>query len=94
MATKSYAIWWTEGEGPRRAGKLELGSSYAFLAGRDSDRISLEDIESLEYRHGEINLRFGSERLLHIGSLDAPGALREAARRLMAERHVWRVRTS
>src|SRR6266511_4116131 len=33
---RSYAVWWNEGEGPRHAGKLELGPLHALLSGAGS----------------------------------------------------------
>src|SRR5437660_12317480 len=55
MRRSSYAVWWTEGESPRHAGKMELGSLHAFLSGNGGGRIalSLDDIVSVEYAHGQ-----------------------------------------
>jgi hypothetical protein len=85
----SYAIWWTEADGPRQAGKLELNADRVFLSGGGRERIAhaVDDIESLEYRGGELTLELRPGRLLRIGSLDAPGALREVASYLMG---LWR----
>jgi hypothetical protein len=85
----SYAIWWTEADGPRCAGKLELGPGQVVLSGRGRGRVAhaLDDIEFLDYRGGELRLEVRPGRLLRIGSLDAPGALREVAGYLMG---LWR----
>lgn len=86
MSKRTYAIWWTDGDGARRSGKLELNSSVPFVSGRGSERIPLDDAESIEYAHGELTVRFPGDRTIRLGSLDAPGALREAALRLQAKR--------
>jgi hypothetical protein len=85
----SYAIWWSEADGPRRAGKLELGSGHIFLSGAGRSRVahSVDDIESLDYRRGELTLEVRPDHSLRIGSLDAPGALGEVAGYLMG---LWR----
>jgi hypothetical protein len=85
----SYAIWWTEADGPRCAGKLELGPGEVVLSGAGRGRVAhtFGDIESLNYRGGELTLEVRPGRLLRIGSLDAPGALREVASYLMG---LWR----
>jgi|GraSoiStandDraft_16_1057320.scaffolds.fasta_scaffold712654_2 hypothetical protein len=85
----SYAIWWSEADGPRHAGKLELGSEHLFLSGGGRRRVahSVEDIESLDFRRGELTLEVRPGQSLRIGSLDAPGALGEVAAYLMG---LWR----
>jgi hypothetical protein len=88
-AMGSCAIWWTEADGPRCAGKLELGTGEVVLSGAGRGRIAYTfgDIESLDYRGGELMLEVRPGRLLRIGSLDAPGALREIASYLLG---LWR----
>jgi hypothetical protein len=85
----SYAIWWTEADGPRRAGKLELGPGQVVLSGGGCGPVAhaVDDIESVDYHGGELTLELRPGRLLRIGSLDAPGALREVASYLMG---LWR----
>jgi hypothetical protein len=82
----SYAIWWTEADGPRYAGKLELGPRHIFLSGAGRRRVAhaVDDIESVDYRRGELTLNVRTGNSLRIGSLDAPGALREVAGYLTA----------
>jgi hypothetical protein len=82
----SYAIWWTESGGPRYAGKLELGRRHVFLsgAGRGRTAHAVDDIESVDYRRGELTLNIRPGNVLRIGNLDAPGALREVAGYLTA----------
>jgi hypothetical protein len=77
----SYAIWWTEADGQRWAGKLELGVTHMFLSGAGRGQLAhaFADIEAVDYRRGELRLSVRPGCLLRIGSLDAPGALREVA---------------
>jgi len=79
MRRRSYAIWWTEGDGPRHAGKLELGVLHALLSGNGDGRLAvpLEEIDSIDYVGGELNLGRRWRTPIRIGSLDAPGALLE-----------------
>ncbi len=79
MRRSTYAVWWTEGQGPRHAGKLELGRLHALLAGNGGGRIALplDEIVSIDYAHGELRLARREAATLRIGSLDAPGALLE-----------------
>ena len=85
----SYAIWWSEADGPRRAGKLEVDSGRLLLSGAGRRRLahSVDDIRSVDYRRGELMLEVPPGRSLRIGSLDAPGALGEVAGYLMGP---WR----
>jgi hypothetical protein len=80
----SYAVYWSEGAGPRHVGRLELTDSAAELYGMAVGRRCLEsvpygDIDSV--RHDTATLRVGRRRdtELDIGSVDGPGALRELA---------------
>jgi hypothetical protein len=86
MRQKTYAVWWQEPEGPRHAGKLELGSRDLFLSGNGSGRITipLNEIVSVDYRRGELRIerRGGSE--LRIGNLEGPGVLLELSDALAA----------
>jgi hypothetical protein len=80
MRRRSYAVWWNDGDGPRRAGKLQVGKLHLLLSGKGAGRLAvpLEEIASSEHARGEllVRRRRGGD-LIRIGSLDAPGALRE-----------------
>jgi hypothetical protein len=79
MRRRSYAVWWSEGNGPRSVGKIEIARLHALLSGNGSKRLAvpLDTISAVEYRRGEVRVdRRGAQPLL-IGSLDAPGALLE-----------------
>ena len=80
MHRRSYAIWWTEGDGRRHAGKLELSPFHALLAGSQGSRLAvpLDEIASVDYVLGRLRLSRRAAPIC-IGSLDAPGALLELA---------------
>jgi hypothetical protein len=86
MRRTSYAVWWTEGDGPRHAGKIELGPLHALLSGNGGGRVAVafDEIAAVACRRGKLELtrRYGTS--LCIGSLDAPGALLELAGRLVS----------
>lgn len=84
MRRKSYAVWWTEGDGPRHVGKLEPGRLHALFSGKGSKRLALplDDIAVVEYRRGEVRIERRGATPLRIGSLDAPGVLLELAHSL------------
>jgi len=79
MPRRSYAVWWNEGDGPRHAGKLELGPLHALLSGNGGGRVAVpfEEIASIDYARGVLRLSRRGDAKLRIGSLDAPGALLE-----------------
>ncbi len=79
MRRRSYAVWWNEGEGPRHAGKLELGPLHLLLSGNGSGRVAVpfDEIASLDYARGALHVSRRAGAPLRIGSLDAPGALLE-----------------
>jgi hypothetical protein len=81
MARRSYAIWWHEGDGPKHAGRLELGRLHMLLSGSGSWRVAvpLDEITSVGYAFGELMVRRRGASPLRIGSLDALGALREVS---------------
>jgi hypothetical protein len=81
MSKRSYAIWWYEDDGPRHAGKLELGGLHMLLSGNGSGRVAvpLDEITSVGYASGELTVSRRSGTGLRIGSLDALGALREVS---------------
>jgi hypothetical protein len=80
MRRRSYAIWWSEDEGPRRTGKLEAAPLHVLLSGNGGGRVAVpfDEIASIEYARGVLRLeRHGYAGPIEIGSLDAPGALLE-----------------
>ena len=81
MRRRTYAVWWNEENGPRHAGKLEVGILHVLLSGNGGGRVAvpLDEIASVDYAAGELTLgrRWGAA--IRIGSLDAPGTLRELA---------------
>jgi hypothetical protein len=86
MSPASYAMFWWNDGGPRRAGRVELGDDFVSLSattpGAAVDRIGFRDLVSILLEGGVLHLERGGKPLLHIGSLDTPGALRELADRL------------
>lgn len=85
MHRGSYAVWWKEGDGPRHVGKLEVARLHALLSGGSSRRVAvpLDQITAVEWERGEVLVKRRGAPVLQIGSLDAPGALREVANRLV-----------
>jgi hypothetical protein len=79
MPRRSYAIWWREGDGPKRAGKLELGRLHVLMSGGGSSRfaVPLDEITAVGYAAGELLIRRRGGAPIQIGSLDTLGALRE-----------------
>jgi hypothetical protein len=86
MRRSTYAVWWKEEDGPRHVGKLEVAPFHALLSGNGSKRLAvpLDAITTVECRAGEVRLTRRNEGFLRIGSLDAPGTLRELAHTLGA----------
>jgi hypothetical protein len=84
MRRASYAVWWDDGQGPRHVGKLEVARLHALFSGNGSGRLAipLDEIGTVEYRRGELQIARRGNTILRIGSLDAPGALLEAAHAL------------
>lgn len=84
MRRHSYAVWWKEEHGPRHVGKLEVARFHALLSGNGSKRLAvpLDAIRTVECRAGEVRVNRRNEGFLRIGSLDAPGTLRELAHAL------------
>ena len=79
MRQKTYAVWWQDGDGPRHAGKLQLGDLHLLLCGNGSGRIAvpLDEIVSVEYRRGELEIERQGGARLRIGNLDGVGVLLE-----------------
>jgi len=86
MRPKTYAVWWQEREGPRHAGKLQLGSLHLLLSGNGAGRVAvpLDEIVGVEYRRGELHLERRQGADLRIGNLDGPGVLLELSDALAA----------
>jgi hypothetical protein len=65
-------------------GKLQVARLHALLSGNGSGRLAipLDEIGTVECRRGEIRIARPGKATLRIGSLDAPGALLEAAHAL------------
>jgi hypothetical protein len=84
MSRRSYAVWWREDDGRRHAGRLDLGRLHVLLAGNGNGSLAvpLEEIERVEYARGQIALHVQDGSTLRVGTLDAPGALRECAAEL------------
>ena len=81
MVRTTYAIWWREGDGPRRAGKLTLGPFSAVLSGNGKGSLAVPfgEIVSAEYSQGELILTRRDGSVVRIGNLDGAGALLELA---------------
>jgi len=86
MRGRSYAIWWTEGDGRRHAGKVELSPFHALLAGSSGGRlvVPLDDTAGVDYLLGRLRFSRRHGAPVCIGSLDVPGALLEFADALRA----------
>jgi hypothetical protein len=84
MNRKGYAVWWQEGRNRRHAGKLQLGPLHLLLSGNGSGRLAvpLDQIVSVEYRGGELEVEHRGGSRLRIGNLDGPGALLEVSEAL------------
>jgi hypothetical protein len=85
MRGKTYAVWWQEGDGPRHAGKLQLGSLHLLLS-NGSSRIALpvDEIVSVDYRRGELRIERRTGDEVRLGNLDGPGVLLELSNALAA----------
>jgi hypothetical protein len=90
MSEPTYAVYWNESGGPRYAGRIRLCPSFVELAGtaaggrRSLARILFGELASTCYERGRLRLERRGGTQLEIGSVDSPGALREAADRLSA----------
>ena len=96
MRRSTYAIWWHDGDGPKHIGKVEVGGLHALLSGNGSGRlaVALDQILAVDYVRGQVLVTRKRGPIIRIGSLDAPGALRELACRLVASgkgESTWRV---
>jgi hypothetical protein len=85
MRHRSYAVWWQEHGGPRHAGKLQLGRLHLLLSNASGrTAVPLDQIVSVEYRRGELELELRHGNPLRIGNLDGIGALLELSDALAA----------
>jgi hypothetical protein len=86
MRQSTYAIWWQEDNGPRHAGKLQLGSLHLLLSGNGSGRVAvpLDEIVEVDYRRGLLHIQRLHGGELCIGNLDGPGVLLELSDALAA----------
>jgi hypothetical protein len=86
MCYSTYAVWWQEADGPRHAGKLQLGSLHLLLSAKDGAHVALplDEIVAVDYRRGELSVERRRGRDLLIGNLDGPGALLELSDALAA----------
>ncbi len=78
---RTYAVWWNVGDGPRHAGRLELGRLHALISGNGTGKLAvpLDEITAIQYAGDEVVVHRKDDAKLRIGSLDAPGALYEFA---------------
>lgn len=86
MRTSTYAVWWQEGDEPKFAGKLQVGSLHLLLSANGSARLALplDQIVSVEYRRGELEIESRDHSLIRIGNLDGLGVLLELSDALAA----------
>ena len=78
-------VWWI-GNGPRRAGRIEVDGDRVSLAattpGAPVESIRFRDLVRVLLERSVLHLERSGGEPVHIGSLDTPGALRELADRL------------
>jgi hypothetical protein len=83
MAPASYAMFWRIGEGPRNAGRVEVGEEAVSFAATTPaaalERILFQDLSRVLLERNVLHLERGAAPPVHVGSLDTPGALRELA---------------
>jgi hypothetical protein len=81
MGRHTYAVYWSEEDGPRHAGRLELAPLHLLLRGGGDARVAipLDEIDRVDYARGGLRLHRRAGPTITVGSLDAPGALFEFA---------------
>jgi hypothetical protein len=88
MEPVSYAMTWHVGDGPRRAGRIDVRADAVELTASARRvpvrRITFPEIAGVAVARGVLHLRRVAGPELEIGSIDTPGALRELADRLSA----------
>jgi hypothetical protein len=88
LPMQTYAVYWSELDGARFAGRISLGASFAEVDGGAGDgrrtqrRIGFDEIASVRYERGLLHVWRRSGAPLRFGSVDRPGALRELCERL------------
>jgi hypothetical protein len=93
MFGTAYAVWWEGTDGTRCSGRLDLDDEALVLTGtangcRATETIPFHEIEDVRLEGRRVQVARRSGRSFAIGSLDAPGALRELAERLATPRAV------
>jgi len=93
MFGSTYAVSWSGTNGCRCAGRLEIEGHALILTGASNgchvkEKIPLREIDEVQLDGGRLCVTRRSGRSLSIGSLDAPGALRELAERIAARASV------
>jgi len=75
-----------EDDGPRHAGKLQLGSLHLLLSGNGAGRLALplDEIVGVDYARGELVVARRTGPKVRIGNLDGPGVLLELSDALAA----------
>ena len=78
---RSYAVWWSEGDCPRHAGKLVLSPFHALLSGNGNGCVAvpIDELVTIDYARGELMLTRRRGEQIRIGNLDGAGALLELA---------------
>jgi hypothetical protein len=87
MFGSTYAVCWNGEQGNRCAGRLHVDARNIVLIGGSNgscvhETIPRPEISGIEVKGGRLNILRRDGRSLSIGSVDAPGALRELAERL------------
>jgi hypothetical protein len=87
MAPTSYAMFWWIGEGPRKAGRVELDDESVSFASTTPlatvERVSFRDVARVLLDRNVLHVERQEKPPVHVGSLDTPGALRELAEVLL-----------
>jgi hypothetical protein len=87
MFGSTYAVSWDRADGTRCAGRLDMDSRALVLRGAShdcevSEAIPFREIDDVRVETGRLHVSRRNGQSLSIGSLDAPGILRELAERL------------
>lgn len=88
MFGSTYAVSWESAGGKHCAGRLDMDGRVLTLTGAAGgcdmeETIPFEDIDDVRIKAGRLEIRRRNGCCLEIGSLDAPGALREVVDRLV-----------
>jgi hypothetical protein len=79
-------MFWSVGDGPRRAGRVEVGADAVDFTATSPDaevaHVAFRDLARILLESGVLRLQRRGAPDLRVGSLDAPGALRALAERL------------